>query len=31
MPPEAIAERIVDFKEINRKPVEQVFVGSSKS
>ncbi|MDP1722169.1 MAG: hypothetical protein Q8L37_03090 [Candidatus Gottesmanbacteria bacterium] len=24
---EAIAERIVDFKEINRKPVEQVWVG----
>ncbi|MDP1722172.1 MAG: ATP-binding cassette domain-containing protein [Candidatus Gottesmanbacteria bacterium] len=24
---EAIAERIVDFKEINRKPVEQVYVG----
>lgn len=28
---EAIAERIVDFREINRKPVEQVLVGSSNS
>lgn len=26
---EAIAERIVDFKEINKKPVEQVFVASA--
>lgn len=26
---EAIAEKIVDFKEINRKPVEQIFVGSA--
>ncbi|MBI5620540.1 ATP-binding cassette domain-containing protein [Candidatus Gottesmanbacteria bacterium] len=26
---EAIAEQIVDFKEINRKPVEQILVGSS--
>lgn len=28
---EAIAERIVDFREINKKPVEQVLVGSSES
>lgn len=26
---EAIAEQIVDFKEINRKPAEQVWVGSA--
>lgn len=26
---EAIAERIVDFKEINKKPVEQVLVGEA--
>lgn len=28
---EAIAEKIVDFKEINKKPAEQVWVGSSVS
>ncbi|MBI3559902.1 hypothetical protein HY087_02135 [Candidatus Gottesmanbacteria bacterium] len=28
---EAIAERIVDFREINKRPVEQVYVGEGKS